>query len=102
MDFVRSCLEFYAKPVGCLYDVTGVAVPGCAFCGRQMKNPGTEILFSLAAHILTEHLRGHIGDQRGTGGGAELVSDNTQFLTLAGKPEDGFEQPTGGARLEKN
>ena len=51
---------------------------------------------------MSKNLRAHIGDQRGTGGGAELVSDNTQFLTLAGKPEDGFEQPTGGARLEKN
>ena len=67
-----------------------------------MKNPRGEILLSLAAKIMSKNLRAHIGDQRGTGGGAELVSDNTQFLTLAGKPEDGFEQPTGGARLEKN
>ena len=67
-----------------------------------MKNLGTEILFSLAAHILAEHLRAHIGDERGPGGRAELVSDDAQFLTLAGKPQDGFEQPTGGARLEKN
>jgi hypothetical protein len=92
MDLIGSCLEFDAKPVGCLCDVTGVAVPGCASCGRQMKNPTREILFSLAAHILTEHLRGHISNERGTGGGAELVSDDAQFLALAGKSEYGLKK----------
>lgn len=102
MDLIGSCLEFDAKPVGGLCDVTGVAAPGCDAAGSEMKNPSREILLSLAAHILIEHLRGHIGDELGSCRRAELVSDDAQFLALAGKPQDGFEQPTGGARLEKD
>lgn len=92
MNLVGSCLEFDAKPMGCFCDVTGVAVPGCDAAGSEMKNPSREILLSLAAHILAEQLRGHIGDERGSCGRAELVSDDAQFLALAGKPENCFKK----------
>jgi hypothetical protein len=42
--------------------------------------------------VLPEHLRRRIGDERGSGGSAKLVSNDAQFLALAGQTENGFEE----------
>ena len=102
VNFFRTRLEG-GSHLQCLFNnERGILVPRGAPTRGEMVGPERKGIAVAPSQVLPEHLRRRIGDECGSGGRPKLVGHNSQFLALAGKPKDGFEQPTGGARLEKN